>query len=215
MFDSVSAIALEESVLFDVVDPATAWLLFPTTRDEAGRRYRLCLRPGFFQIPDLWLRSHPASSFPELPAEGPHPLRPPQPEGLVYARRDPAIGMTVAFEAVEIERDLDLFYAWMNDGRVAFFWEPANPREDLRAYLERLQADPHAFGLIGSFDGEKAGYFEVYWGRGPARGAVRRAPLRSGLARADRQRALSRPRPHGRLAARAHTPSVPRRYPHA
>ena len=72
--------------------------------------------------------------------------------------------MTVSFEAIAIGRDLDLFHAWMNDGRVAFFWELAKPREDLRAYLERLQADPHAFGLIGSFDGEKAGYFEVYWG---------------------------------------------------
>jgi acetyl CoA:N6-hydroxylysine acetyl transferase len=157
------AIALEESVLFEAVDTATGCRLFPTSRNEAGRRYRLCPRAGFFQIPDLWLRSPPSSAFPELPAGG-HPLRPPQPRGLVYARRDPAIDMTVSFEAIAIERHLDLFHAWMNDGRVAFFWELAKPKDDLRAYLERLQADPHAFGLMGSFDGEQAGYFEVYWG---------------------------------------------------
>jgi acetyl CoA:N6-hydroxylysine acetyl transferase len=151
------AIALEERQ--DAADAC----LFPLIRDEAGRRYRLCPRAGFYQVPDLWLKSTPASSFPELPAEG-HPLRPPQPQGLVYARRDPAIDMIVSFEAIAIERDLDLFHAWMNDGRVAFFWELAKSKEDLRAYLERLQADQHAFGLIGSFDGEKAGYFEVYWG---------------------------------------------------
>jgi len=153
------AIALEEPTLQDAVDGR----LFPATTDEAGRRYRLCPRAGFYQLPDLWLKSTPASSFPELSAEG-HPLRPPQPQGLVYARRDPAIDMTVSFAAIAVERDLDLFHAWMNDGHVAFFWELAKSKEDLRAYLERLQADPHAFGLIGSFDGEKAGYFEVYWG---------------------------------------------------
>jgi len=160
---SADAIALEERVLVDAVDATTGHRLFPTAREEDGRRYRLCPRAGFFQIPDLWLRSQPASLFPELPAEG-HPLRPPQPEGLVYARRDPAIGMAISFEAIAIERDLDLFHRWMNDGRVAFFWELARSKEDLRAYLERLQADPHAFGLIGAFDDEKAGYFEVYWG---------------------------------------------------
>jgi acetyl CoA:N6-hydroxylysine acetyl transferase len=159
---AADAIALEERVLVDAIDAAHARRLFPISRDDAGRRYRLCPRAGFFQIPDLWLRSQPASLFPELPAGG-HPLRPPQPEGLVYARHDPAIDMTVSFEAIAIERDLDLFHAWMNDGRVAFFWELARSKEDLRAYLERLQADPHAFGLIGAFDGEKAGYFEVYW----------------------------------------------------
>ena len=160
---SADAIALEERVLVDAVDAAAGHRLFPTAREEAGRSYRLCPRAGFFQTPDLWLTSQPASLFPELPAEG-HPLRPPQPEGLVYVRRDPAIGRTVSFEAIAIERDLDLFHGWMNDGRVAFFWELARSKEDLRAYLERLQADPHAFGLIGAFDGEKAGYFEVYWG---------------------------------------------------
>ena len=95
------AIAFEERKLQDAVDTR----LFPATRDEAGRRYRLCPRAGFFQIPDLWLKSTPAGAFPELPAEG-HPLRPPQPQGLVYARRDPAIDMTVSFEAIAIERDL-------------------------------------------------------------------------------------------------------------
>jgi acetyl CoA:N6-hydroxylysine acetyl transferase len=153
------AIALEERTLQEAPDGR----LFPLPRVEAGRRYRICPRAGFFQLPDLWLRSTPASAFPELPAEG-HPLRPPQPRELVYARRDPAIDMTVSFAAIEIERDLDLVHAWMNDGRVAFFWELAKSKEDLRAYLERLQVDPHAFGLIGSFDGEEAGYFEVYWG---------------------------------------------------
>ena len=162
--EPAGAIALEEQVLRDALDASSGCRLFPVTRDEAGRRYRLCPRAGFFQLPDLWLKSPPASAFPELPSDGRRPLRPPQPSGLVYARRDPGIDMVVSFEVIDIGRDLDLFHAWMNDGRVAFFWELARSRDDLRAYLERLAADPHAFGLIGSFDGEQAGYFEVYWG---------------------------------------------------
>ena len=47
------AIALEEPTLQDAVDGR----LFPATTDEAGRRYRLCPRAGFYQLPDLWLKS--------------------------------------------------------------------------------------------------------------------------------------------------------------
>jgi acetyl CoA:N6-hydroxylysine acetyl transferase len=168
------AVALEERVLVDVLEPAEAMRLFPLQCEDGGRAYRVCPRAGFFQIPDLWLRVRPASAFPELPAEGPHgphPLRPIQPDGPVYERFDPVIGMNVSFRAIDGGRDLDLFHAWMNDGRVAFFWELAKPRQELKTYLERLRDDRHTFGLIGSFDGEEAGYFEVYWAKEDRLGA--------------------------------------------
>jgi acetyl CoA:N6-hydroxylysine acetyl transferase len=168
------AAALEEQVLADVSEPALAMRLFPLRLEDAGCAYRVCPRAGFFQIPDLWLRAPPASAFPDLPAEGPHgphPLRPVQPDGLVYERFDPVIGMSVSFRAIDAGRDLDLFHAWMNDGRVAFFWELAKPRQELCAYLERLRDDRHTFGLIGCFDGEEAGYFEVYWAKEDRLGA--------------------------------------------
>jgi acetyl CoA:N6-hydroxylysine acetyl transferase len=169
---SAPAVALEEPALFDLVEPAGAERLFPTRLEDAGRAYRLCLRAGFFQLPDLWLRSRAASTFPELPEglHGPHPLRPDQPDGLVYERFDPAIGMTLSFRSITLH-DLDLFHAWMNDGRVSYFWELAKPKEELRRHLERLRSDRHAFGLIGCFDGEDAGYFEVYWAKEDRLGA--------------------------------------------
>ncbi|WP_417669050.1 GNAT family N-acetyltransferase [Roseibium sp.] len=126
-------------------------------------------RSGFYQTPLLWLGHPQAGRTRAGLVAGPdgrdHPLRPPHPEGLVYQRYDPVANVTVSFRAVDIDRDLDTFHRWMNDGRVAFFWELARPKEDLRTYLEQLQAKPHTYPLIGCFDGQDAGYFETYWVR--------------------------------------------------
>ncbi len=126
-------------------------------------------RSGFYQCPLLWQGHEQAGRTRATPVPGPegreHPLRPPHPEGLVYRRFDPVAGLTVSFRTVDIERDLDMFHRWMNDGRVAFFWELAKPRADLRDYLEELHEKPHTYPLIGSFDGQDAGYFETYWVR--------------------------------------------------
>ncbi|MEP0231982.1 GNAT family N-acetyltransferase [Roseibium sp.] len=126
-------------------------------------------RSGFYQAPQMWL-GHPQvnrtlAGLVDGPDGRDHPLRAPHPEGLVYQRFDPVAGVTVSFRAVDIDKDLDLFHRWMNDGRVAFFWELALPKEELRAYLEQLIAKPHTYPLIGAFNGQDAGYFETYWVR--------------------------------------------------
>ena len=135
----------------------------------------ICRRAMFYQHGRPWLRGRPASRFPLAPTPGPHgrphPIRPPQPEGLVYERFDPQLGMTVTFRSIDPVLDLDRFHAWMNDGRVAFFWELAKPKPELARYLEDLRDDPHAFGLIGCFDGDPAGYFEAYWAKEDRLGA--------------------------------------------
>ena len=149
-------------------------LLAPENRGEGGAA-RICRRSMFYQDARPWLHGRAASGFPQAPRPGPHgqphPIRPPQPEGLVYERFDPQLGMTISFRCIELEQDLDRFHAWMNDGRVAFFWELAKPKAELADYLTALQRDAHAFGLIGAFDGDPAGYFEVYWGKEDRLGA--------------------------------------------
>lgn len=124
-------------------------------------------RSGFYQSAGLWMThppAHPLSSFLVQDPNGrDHPRRPPDPEGLVYSRFDPVAGLTVSFRAVEIELDLDMFHRWQNDPRVAFFWEENKPRDELRRFLEDRRDDPHVFTVIGCFDDEPAGYFEIYW----------------------------------------------------
>ena len=155
-------------------DPALPILLRETPDGEASAG-RFCLRRMFFQTPAPWLRTPTASGFPLSRRPGPHgephPLRPPAPKGLVYERFDPQVGMTLSFRAVDPVRDLDLFHDWMNDGRVAVFWELAKPKAELAEYLWNLEQDPHSFGLIGAFDGEAAGYYEVYWAKEDRLGA--------------------------------------------
>jgi iron complex outermembrane recepter protein len=48
---AADAIALEEGMLVDAVDAAAGHRLFPTAREEAGRRYRLCPRCASWSRP--------------------------------------------------------------------------------------------------------------------------------------------------------------------
>lgn len=132
-------------------------------------------RAGLYQTPELWI-SHPTVQRLAIAHEpGPdgrdHPLRAPDPEGTVYERYDPVAEVTVSFRSIVIERDLDMFWRWQNDPRVAYFWEEDKPKEELARFLEMRQADPHNFSVIGCFDGDPAGYFEIYWGREDRLGA--------------------------------------------
>ncbi|MBD8893277.1 GNAT family N-acetyltransferase [Roseibium litorale] len=126
-------------------------------------------RDGFYQTDQLWLGHTPSGRLRTGFVPGPdgrdHPLRPPHPQGVVYERYDPVADVTVSFRTVDIDRDLDTFHRWMNDGRVAYFWELAWEKPKLRDYLAAFEARPHTYPLIGCFNGEDAGYFETYWVR--------------------------------------------------
>lgn len=126
-------------------------------------------RRQLLQLPLLWHQDPRPLPYPHLScrmADGrAHPERPPLAQGVVYDRFDPLLRMRMSFRRIDLARDLAMFHAWMNDMRVAYFWELAQSEAELEAYLLRLEADPHAWPLIGCFDGEPAGYFEVYWGK--------------------------------------------------
>jgi len=94
-----------------------------------------------------------------------HPQRAPKPVGIVYARHIPWLNQTLSFRVAEIEQDLPHFHRWMNDPRVAHFWQEEGDLAKHRAYLEQMHNDPHTLALIGCADGQPFGYFEVYWAK--------------------------------------------------
>jgi len=120
-----------------------------------------------WQLPDLWLPQGRAG-FPQVMVPGPHgqhPLRPPKPAGLLYRRHIPWLDQVFSLRALEPEADLALFHRWMNDERVAAFFDEAGTLEAHRAYLARMAGDPHMMPVLGCLDDEPFCYFELYWAR--------------------------------------------------
>lgn len=125
-------------------------------------------RKSFYQLPLLWHRHKTSTHFPKRLVQSndqyrPHPLRPSKPEGCVYQRHDKDADLQVSFRVVDIDKDLARFTRWMNDPRVAHFWEQAWSEEKLAEFLHQRMADPHIIPLIGEFNGQPFGYVEVYW----------------------------------------------------
>lgn len=122
----------------------------------------------FMQQAELWHGRPDLPAFPQrqVMTDGKrHPQRPPKPQGIVYARWIPWLEQTLSFRAATVEEDLGHLHKWMNDPRVAAFWNEDGDLEKHRRYLSGLIADPHMVPLIASFDGTPFAYFEIYWAR--------------------------------------------------
>lgn len=125
-------------------------------------------RAAFWQRPRPWRPGSANEDFPEqfvFTAEQRHPCRPPKPQGEVYRRFDATLGCWISLRALEIDRDLPLFHRWQNNPRVDAFWSEAGSVLQHQSYLTRLAADPHVYALVGCFDDQPFGYFEVYWAK--------------------------------------------------
>ncbi|NVD08563.1 acetyltransferase [Vibrio sp. JPW-9-11-11] len=125
-------------------------------------------RQAFYQLPLVWHQHKPSSGFPQClvqsnPNYRHHPLRPPMPHGQVYQRYESDIEQNVSFRLFDMNTDLERFTRWMNDPRVAQFWEQAWSQEKLAEFVQQRLADPHLIPLIGEFNGEAFGYIEAYW----------------------------------------------------
>nr|WP_299239688.1 GNAT family N-acetyltransferase [uncultured Halomonas sp.] len=121
-------------------------------------------RAVFYQQPWHWLQHAPAQrdETPFDPRMG-HPRRPAKPDGEVYRRHVPRLGRTLSLRVIDKARDLERFTRWMHLPRVAEFWEQAWPKAELAAFIDERLADPHCLPLIGEFDDQPFGYFDVYW----------------------------------------------------
>ncbi|KKC99711.1 GNAT family N-acetyltransferase [Photobacterium halotolerans] len=122
----------------------------------------------FYQMPAQWHRHTVSSRFPLIEVQSNnqyrhHPMRPAMPTGTVYQRFDHQADLEVSFRVFDMERDLDRFVRWMNDPRVAHFWEQAWSKDDLAEFAQSRLNDPHIIPLIGEFNGEAFGYVEAYW----------------------------------------------------
>lgn len=125
-------------------------------------------RETFFQRPGIW--NTPTN--PDFPLETwiesnnvSHPKRPAFRAGqFLYSRYVSAVEAHVSFRVIR-EDDLDTFHQWHNQPRVSNFWELAQSKEELKAYIEKGLNDPHQMPVIAEIGGEAAGYFEIYWTR--------------------------------------------------
>ncbi|MNT11552.1 N(6)-hydroxylysine O-acetyltransferase [compost metagenome] len=121
-----------------------------------------------WQLPALW---HTGTSGRDYPLQYAmtqgrrHPVRAPKPSGQVYARHIPWLDQVFSMRVADLDADLACFHGWMNDPRVAAFWEEEGDLEKHRDYLSAQLADPHTIPLIGCLDGKPFAYFEVYWAK--------------------------------------------------
>jgi len=121
-----------------------------------------------WQRRDAWLPAAAPDAFPQhyaMTGGKRHPLRAPKPNGIAYSRYIPWLDKVFTFRTVDIEADLARFNRWMNDPRVAHFWNEDGDLDKHRAYLAGLASDPHMLTLLGCLDGAPFCYFEVYWAK--------------------------------------------------
>ncbi|HAT31180.1 MAG TPA: acetyltransferase [Janthinobacterium sp.] len=118
-----------------------------------------------WQLPEPWLARAPAL-YPQnhvRSGERWHPLRPAKPQGYVYQRFIAWLGQSFSLRVASVERDVHTMHKWMNDPRVAQFFQEEGDLAFQRDYLNGRLADPHMLPLIAEFDGVPFGYMEVYW----------------------------------------------------
>ncbi|TWB10723.1 RimJ/RimL family protein N-acetyltransferase [Nitrospirillum amazonense] len=175
---TIAALAALDAALTRAGDPPGLGLALPADlRAALEAEGVLTMAPGgvarvlaaaLYQKPELWLRGPGGSLQPQVHTLSHgryHPRRPAKVPGLLYERRIPWLDRTLSFRLADMDRDLSRFHAWMNDPRVAAFWQEEGELEQHRAYLENQLEDPHTLPLIASLDGEAFGYFEVYWAK--------------------------------------------------
>ncbi len=151
------------------IAPTIAERLSRTTliheHDDTGTA--ISYRAGLYQDRTLWHWQKNDQVIPEIWTSNDkgivHPLRQEQPEGIVYERYDYQSDLTVSFRTIDPEQDLELFHQWMNQPRVAEFWEMDQSRDKLRNYIHSLLQDKRTWPVIGCFNGEPFGYIEIYW----------------------------------------------------
>jgi len=140
----------------DLLETGAVWL--------DGNR-RMCSRATLYQLPQLFCSAARAPAFPlryVLSNDKRHPTRAPKQRGTVYRRY--IVSLDSHFSLRVLTRgDLERLHRWMNEPRIARVWDLAGGLDRTAAYIDRVNQDAHTLPLIGCFDGEPFGYFEVYW----------------------------------------------------
>lgn len=122
-----------------------------------------CLRDGWAQQADLWRVDPPlpCATLPTITDGRRHPRRPPAPNGDVYARDLPALGVRFTLRGWQPAEDAERLARWFDEPRVREGWPGEQPVQ--RGAEGPQEADPHVTPLVGCFDGEPFAYFEAFW----------------------------------------------------
>lgn len=83
----------------------------------------------------------------------------------VYEEYNPAIGKTIGFRHVTMERDFARLHAWHREPHVIPYWNLNISEARYREHLGNFLADTHQSLYIGLLDGEPMSYFESYWAK--------------------------------------------------
>ena len=97
------------------------------------------------------------------PLESSPITRPLKPCGEVYRRFDNSLSSWISFRTLDPEADLERYNRWQNTPRVEKFWEEGGTLDEHRRHLFELANDSHCLQLIGCFDDDPFGFFDVYW----------------------------------------------------
>ncbi|WP_313571791.1 GNAT family N-acetyltransferase [Pantoea piersonii] len=123
-------------------------------------------RESFWQLP-LWRCGEQPAASGKMQFDDDrqlyYPVRPARPDGEIYRRYDPQIKRTLSFRVADVAEDAARFTRWMNTPRVNAFWEMAAPQPELENYLRKQLDASNCYPVIGCFDDEPFGYFEIYW----------------------------------------------------
>lgn len=117
----------------------------------------------FYANPINGLKEQTRALFTERFEDRACPTRPVNLSGEVYRRFNQDIGKFISFKVADPLADLDVFHTWMHNPRVSKFWEQDWSKEKLQSYLANKLHTPFNLPLIGYFDDQAFGYFEVYW----------------------------------------------------
>ncbi|WP_407303017.1 GNAT family N-acetyltransferase [Enterobacter hormaechei] len=167
LVDALDQLFVAAPALTGITLPWAAW------QDEPQAQALFSLVHGdylareiFWQLP-LWLKGERPQGSGGMQFDESRqlyfPLRPHRPQSEVYRRYDPQIKRTLSFRVADVALDGERFTRWMNNPRVNAFWEMAGPQAEQENYLRRQLDSTYCYPVIGCFDDQPFGYFELYW----------------------------------------------------
>lgn len=160
-FESFDLICIQEA-LFNISPSIKSIVLF----SKKTFKKKTITRNDFFQTEGLW-ENDLSKTLPSKYVTNEKDIRPKRPEytagTLLYRRYVHQLKTFLSIRVVDVKKDLDIFFQWHHQPRVANFWELNRPKNELQDYLENALNDPHQIPVIVEFDGEAVGYFEIYW----------------------------------------------------
>ncbi|QLH81131.1 GNAT family N-acetyltransferase [Halosimplex pelagicum] len=83
--------------------------------------------------------------------------------GYSYVTNDDAVGKTIGFREVDIERDLGRLHTWLNSEHVLPYWTQDDPLPQVRETIEQRASDDAQTLYIGYLDHVPMSYWESYW----------------------------------------------------